>query len=61
MLTGSAKLTLHSLKQILGDLDQVAGTGSGNTVLMKINNTMSDRHIVQKKFNYKRDSAFNGW
>ena len=51
MLTGSAKFTLHSLKQILGDLDQVAGTGSGNTVLLKINNTMSDHHIVQKKFN----------
>ena len=51
MLTGSAELTLHSLKQILGDLDQVAGTGSGNNVLLKIKNTMSDRHIVQKKFN----------
>ena len=52
MLTGSAELTLHSLKQILGDLDQVAGTGSGNNVLLKIKNTMSDRHIVQKKFNF---------
>ena len=49
MLTGSAELTLHSLKQILGYLHQVAGTGSGNNVL-KIKNTMSDRHIVQKKF-----------
>ena len=58
MLSGSAELTLHSLKQILG---QVAGTGSGNTVLMKIKNTMSDHHIVQKKFNsLLEDSAFNG-
>ena len=49
MLTGSADLTL---KQILGDLDVVAGVGTGADLLAKIKNTMSDRHIVQKKFNF---------
>ena len=51
MLTGSADLTLLTLKQILGDLDVVAGVGTGADLLAKIKNTMSDRHIVQKKFN----------
>ena len=51
MLTGSANLTLLTLKQILGDLDFVAGVGTGAGLLAKIKNTMSDRHIVQKKFN----------
>ena len=51
MLTGSASLTLVTLKQILGDLDLVAGVGSGACVIAKIKNTMFDRHIVQKKFN----------
>ena len=51
MLTGSADLTLLTLKQILGDLDVVAGVGTGAGLLSKIKNTMSDRHIVQKRFN----------
>ena len=51
MLTGSAELTLHLLKQIMHDLDLVAGAGSGNVLVAKIKNTMSDRHVVQKKFN----------
>ena len=51
MLTGSADLTLLTLKQILGDLDIVAGVGTGAGLLAKIKNTMSDCHIVQKKFN----------
>ena len=51
MLTGSADLTLQLLKQIMSDLDSVAGTGCGDVVLAKIKNTMSDRHVVQKKFN----------
>ena len=51
MLTGSADLTLHTLKQILADLDVVAGAGTGAGLLAKIKNTMSDHHVVQKKFN----------
>ena len=51
MLTGSADLTLLTLRQILGDLDVVAGVGTGAGLVTKIKNTMSDRHIVQKKFN----------
>jgi hypothetical protein len=48
MLTGSADLTLLTLKQILGDLDVITGVGTGADLLAKIKNTMSDRHIVQK-------------
>ena len=33
------------------DLDVVAGYGAGSSLLAKIKNTMSDRHVVQKKFN----------
>lgn len=38
----------------------MAGPGSGNLILSKIKNTMSDRHVVEKKFNelledYRRD------
>ena len=50
MLTGSAELTLHAFKQIVCDLEAVAGERCGETVVAKIKNTMSDRHIVQKKF-----------
>ena len=50
MLTGSAELTLHTFKQIINDLDLVARK-SGDVVVSKIKNTMSDRHIVQKNFN----------
>ena len=51
MLTGSADLTLLTLKQILGDLDLVASAGTGVGLVAKIKNTMSDPHNVQKKFN----------
>ena len=51
MLTGSAELTLHTFKQIIGDLSIVSGKECGESILSKIKNTMSDRHIVQKNFN----------
>ena len=40
------------MKVILSDIDLVVGEGTGNRVLRCIKNTMSDRHIVEKKFNY---------
>lgn len=52
MLTGSADLTLHAFKQIIGDLNTAVGEGRGNALVCKIKNTMSDRHIVQKNFNF---------
>ena len=60
MLTGSANQVLHTFKQILSDLQLVAGPNSGGFVLAKIKNTMSDRHIVEKNFNslledYRKD------
>ena len=51
MLTGSADGTLNTLKIILSDIDLVVGEGTGNKILRCIKNTMSDRHIVEKKFN----------
>ncbi len=51
MLTGSANQVLHTFKQILSDLELVAGSNSGGVVLAKIKSTMSDRHIVEKNFN----------
>ena len=51
MLTGSAEKTLDTLKQILDDIELVAGKGTSAKLLANIKNTMSDRHIVQKNFN----------
>lgn len=51
MLTGTAEQTLSTLKQILSDIDLVAGEGAGERIVACIKNTMSDRHIVQKNFN----------
>jgi len=39
-----------TFQQILSDIEIVAESGSGNLILFKIKNTMSDRHIVEKKF-----------
>ena len=50
MLTGSAQQTLDALKQILSDLEFVVGKGVQTSLLSKIKNTLSDRHIVEKKF-----------
>ena len=51
MITGSANQTLATFKQIIGDIELVAGTGIGEKIVGHIKNTMSDRHIVQKNFN----------
>ena len=51
MLTGSADLTLKSLQMILADIEAFTGDGTGNKILANIKNMMSDRHIVEKKFN----------
>jgi len=51
MLTGSAEKTLDTLKQILDDIELVAGKTVRASLLTNIKNTMSDRHIVQKNFN----------
>ena len=69
MLTGSADLTLKSLQMILADIEAVAGDGIGDKILANIKNTMSDRHIVEKKFNglledYRQEilpSVVAGW
>ena len=50
-LTGSAEVTLSTLKVILSDIDLIVGEDTGNKILTSIKNTMSDRHIVEKKFN----------
>ena len=49
-LTGSAKVALSTLKVILSDIDLIVGEGTGNKILTCIKNTMSDRHIVERKF-----------
>ena len=51
MLTGSTTQVLHTFKQILSDIELVAGPSSGKLILSRIKNTMSDRHVVEKKFN----------
>ena len=51
MLTGSAEVTLHTFKQVINDLSLVSGEKNSDSVVAKIKNTMSDRHIVQKNFN----------
>ena len=51
MLTGSTTQVLHTFKQILSDVELVAGPNSGKLILSRIKNTMSDRHVVEKKFN----------
>ena len=51
MLTGSTAKVMDTFKQILADMDLVGGENTGNVILAKIKNTMSDRHIVEKNFN----------
>ena len=54
---------------ILADIEAVAGDGIGDKILANIKNTMSDRHIVEKKFNglledYRQEilpSVVAGW
>lgn len=51
MLTGSTEIALNTFKQIINDISLVSGKKTSDAIIAKIKNTMSDRHIVQKKFN----------
>ena len=48
MLSRTATHVLSTFQQILSDVEIVAESGSGNLILSKIKNTMSDKHIVEK-------------
>ena len=48
MLSGTATHVLSTFQQILSDVEIVPESGSGNLILSKIKNAMSDRHIVEK-------------
>ena len=51
VVSGTAKNSLEAMKTILNDIETVAGEGAGKEILLRIRNTaMSDRHVVQKKF-----------
>ena len=52
MLSRSATEVLSTFQQILCSLELVLQSGSSNVILSKIKSTMSDRHIVEKKFNF---------
>ena len=51
MLSGSATEVLSTFQQILCNLELALQSGSSNVILSKIKSTMSDQHIVEKKFN----------
>ena len=55
VFSGSASNTLETFKEILSDLDDAnAALGKeavGSKILLKIKNTMSDRHAAEKLFN----------
>ena len=51
MLSRTATQVLSTFQQILSDVEVVTQSGSGNAILSKIKNTMSDRHVVEKNFN----------
>lgn len=55
IFSGSADDTLQVLKEILDDIDSVQKEIGESTlsdkILLKIKNTMSDRHAAEKKFN----------
>jgi len=48
MFSDTVTHVLSTFQQILSDVEIVAESGSGN---LKIKNTMSDWHIVEKNFN----------
>ncbi len=54
VFSGSAQTTLDTLKEILEDLDivsnEVGSSKVSEKVLLKIKNTMSDRHSAEKLF-----------
>ena len=60
MLTGSTTQVMHTFKQVLSDVKLVAGPNSGNHIVSKIKNTMSDRHIVEKNFNHLLEDYCTG-
>ena len=54
MVCGNSETILSGLKEILQEIETVCGgteTSMSQSILVSIKNTMSDRHIVQKKFN----------
>ena len=54
MASGNSETTLAVLKQVLSEIEKVcqgSNTDMARKILMSIRNTMSDRHVVQKKFN----------
>lgn len=55
VFSGSAQDTLDTLKEILEDLDivqdKLGGMKVSNTIVLKLKNTMSDRHAAEKLFN----------
>ena len=70
MVSGSAEKTLDGLKEIVSDIEKVCSDGSESEKLVAaLKNTMSDRHIVEKKFNellkeYRADvlpKVVEGW
>jgi E1A/CREB-binding protein len=55
VFSGAAKDTLETLKEILDDIDviqrQLGREAVSSRIVMKIKNTMSDRHVAEKAFN----------
>ena len=54
IVCGNSETILSGLKEILQEIETVCGgteTSMSQKILVSIKNTMSDRHIVQKKFN----------
>ena len=55
MVSGNSETILSGLKEILQEIETVCGgteTKMSQKILVSIKNTMYDRHIVQKKFNF---------
>ena len=52
MVTVSASQTLDTFKQILGDIELVAGSGIIEKIVGHTKNTMSDRHTIQKNLKF---------
>ena len=54
MATGDSQTQMDVLKQILEEIEKVCNgseTDMAKKIIVSVKNTMSDRHIVQKKFN----------
>ena len=72
MATGDSQTQMDVLKQILEEIEKVCNgseTDMAKKIIVSVKNTMSDRHIVQKKFNlllekYRSDvlpEIIEGW